>query len=514
MNIVASALTAVACTAALCFDAGMTLRIRTKLMLGLLVATALALLTNYALSRTQLRSGMLSYLNAQQDEQYRELVQALVRIHRTESGWDALRRDGRRWAELLRTLKLATPPTQPPGSRTSPPGGPRPARGPEHPRPGPPPFRERRAPLALPALTLLAADGERLIGPSIGPDRGAGSNLRTLPVIDQGEVLGTLHYQPIPGLDALGASAAGVFLAQQQRALLLSLGPARVIAALLAAFLARRFEAPLRALTDSAARLGQGDRATPVTLATGDEFEQLADAFNEMSRALEAESVRRADWLMDVSHELRTPVAILLGEVQALMDGVRSWSPEQGASLEAELRRLQSLLDDFHATTTANRNPDGDPATRIDLQACLKEELERFAPRFAQAQLTLTADMKGDPASFHLLGQAAAVSRVLRNLLENALRYTDAPGTVAVTLTAAEEIHLRIADSPPGVPASEHARLTERFYRLDASRSRAAGGSGLGLAICQRTIIDHGGRLQFSASDLGGLQVDVYFPAA
>ena len=106
-------------------------------------------------------------------------------------------------------------------------------------------------------------------------------------------------------------------------------------------------------------------------------------------------------------------------------------------------------------------------------------------------------------------------------MFENNLRYTDAPGSVAISAQVQQTgtgaarqrwIELHIDDSAPGVPAADLPRIFERFYRVEASRNRASGGSGLGLAICKSIVQAHGGQLQAQASALGGLRITLVLP--
>jgi two-component system sensor histidine kinase BaeS len=105
------------------------------------------------------------------------------------------------------------------------------------------------------------------------------------------------------------------------------------------------------------------------------------------------------------------------------------------------------------------------------------------------------------------------IEQLLGNLLDNSLRYTDAPGCVRLTLQIdAGEVLIDLDDSAPGVPAVDAARLFEPLYRADAARSRHTGGSGLGLAICHAIVQAHGGAITATASELGGLQVRIRLP--
>jgi two-component system, OmpR family, sensor histidine kinase BaeS len=105
------------------------------------------------------------------------------------------------------------------------------------------------------------------------------------------------------------------------------------------------------------------------------------------------------------------------------------------------------------------------------------------------------------------------IEQLLGNLLENSLRYTDAPGQVLLTRSRTpERMQIDIDDSAPGVPASDMPRLFEPLYRADAARSRHRGGSGLGLAICEAIVRSHGGHISASPSALGGLRVSISLP--
>ncbi|MEM1433731.1 MAG: ATP-binding protein [Pseudomonadota bacterium] len=469
----------------------MGLSIRTKLLLSLLLTAGLVLLTNYTVGRQQLRSGFLEFVNSLEAERYGPLANALEALYETEGSFAGLKGNRRRWPALLAQFQLLRDPEgRPPG-----------------PRPMGPPGFPARPEARLPELALVDADGRTVIGPPMGADSAA------LPLVHDGMPIGTLRFRPIPGLEMLGESAAGLFLAQQQQALLITLLTALGFAALMAWFVARRFERPLRALGAGAEQLSRGNYGARLTLATGDEFEALAAAFNQLGGELEAEAERRAAWLMDVSHELRTPVAILKSEVEALQDGVRAWSPAQADSLEAELRRLERLLDDFHETTTRGSDQHGGAVEPLDLGHLLRTELQRFEVRLDAIPLATTLELPYEPLP--LLGNAERLSLLLRNVLENSARYTDGPGRLTISAgSAPDRVWCCVADSAPGVAEELLPRLTERFFRAERSRSRATGGSGLGLALCQRVVTEHNGTLTFSPSPLGGLKVDVSFPRA
>lgn len=119
----------------------------------------------------------------------------------------------------------------------------------------------------------------------------------------------------------------------------------------------------------------------------------------------------------------------------------------------------------------------------------------------------------GPEDSIPVIWDGRRIEHLLGNLLTNALRYTDAPGTIRVDLKKAEDfVTISIADSAPGVPADAIARLFEPLFRIDQARDRASGGSGLGLAVCKTIAEAHGGRISAKDSNLGGLLIELKLP--
>ncbi len=226
---------------------------------------------------------------------------------------------------------------------------------------------------------------------------------------------------------------------------------------------------------------------------------------------------RQEQFSADVAHELRTPLANLLALLETERDASnRSHAATQARVLSAEHssaagldrmlsqgRRLQQLIADLLLLASLER-----PAHRSHLQRCNLAEicadvLEDFSEAAAVATVTLQAAI--DVSDATVLGVESELSRLLINLLSNALQHSPAGGTVLVGLQrCGREIHLVVQDSGPGIPAEEQGRIFERFHRLDPGRSRQQGGTGLGLAIAQAIARRHGGVISLhSAPDKG-----------
>jgi two-component system sensor histidine kinase BaeS len=137
--------------------------------------------------------------------------------------------------------------------------------------------------------------------------------------------------------------------------------------------------------------------------------------------------------------------------------------------------------------------------------------VRRFENRALAAGLTLSCDAM--PPHLAVLWDPARIEQLLSNLLENSLRYTDAPGRMEVALTVeGNQVRLSVADSAPGVAEADLERLFEPLYRADTARGRHNGGSGLGLAICVAIAQAHGGRMTAQPATLGGLLITVVLP--
>jgi two-component system sensor histidine kinase BaeS len=146
----------------------------------------------------------------------------------------------------------------------------------------------------------------------------------------------------------------------------------------------------------------------------------------------------------------------------------------------------------------------------VHLAPLIEETIALHSPGFADVGLVLEINLTSTRT---VRGDARRLAQLLDNLLANARRYTDAPGRVRVTLDdVGTQLRLSVEDTAPGVPQASLPLLFERLYRVERSRNRAAGGAGLGLAICRAIVEAHKGKIQASASPLGGLLILVSLP--
>lgn len=214
--------------------------------------------------------------------------------------------------------------------------------------------------------------------------------------------------------------------------------------------------------------------------------------------------------LADISHELRTPLAVLRGELEAIQDGVRKFTPETVASLQAEVGTLTKLVDDLHQLSMSDEGALAYQKAPVDLIPLLEVAGGAFRERFASRGLKLQFSL---PDSITVFGDRDRLMQLFNNLLENSLRYTDSGGSLQISAGQRDKtVRLTFADSAPGVSDDQLQKLFERFYRTEGSRNRASGGSGLGLAICLNIVEAHNGRIIAAHSPFGGVSITVELP--
>ena len=286
------------------------------------------------------------------------------------------------------------------------------------------------------------------------------------------------------------------------------LGAALLLGAGLAHWLTRR----VRALASGTEALMRGDYDVRLPVAGRDELDRLAGDFNSLAATLAATRRARSQSIADIAHELRTPLAVLRGEIEALQDGVRSLDAASLASLAQEVAHLGRLVEDLHTLSLADLGALSYRKEPLDVAELAGEAVAM--QRRALDEKGLAVELALEPGAIALADETR-LAQVFGNLLQNTLRYTDAPGRLAVAVRrAGDRVVLDWQDSSPGVPPEDLPRLTDRLFRVEASRSRAGGGSGLGLAIVKAIVEAHGGTLAARASSLGGLWLELALPAA
>jgi two-component system sensor histidine kinase SenX3 len=232
---------------------------------------------------------------------------------------------------------------------------------------------------------------------------------------------------------------------------------------------------------------------------------------SDVTEARQLDAIRR-DFVVNASHELKTPAASIQAAAETLMaalDDDPASVPRFAATLEREAARLSRIVGDLLDLSRLESGGDPDAAVRFD--ALVEEEVRRFEERARNAQLTL--EVRAD-AGTGLRGSERDLALMVGNLIDNAIRYTPAGGSVDVSVNRSNDhIVLRVKDSGIGIPQRDLARVLERFYRVDSGRSRRTGGTGLGLSIVRHVAENHGGSVSLQSEFGHGTTVDVVLPA-
>ncbi|QFT77753.1 cell wall metabolism sensor histidine kinase WalK [Erythrobacter sp. THAF29] len=221
------------------------------------------------------------------------------------------------------------------------------------------------------------------------------------------------------------------------------------------------------------------------------------------------------DFVANASHELRTPLASILGYVETLQESGGDLDTPTAtkflATIEREAKRLHSLISDLMSLSRVEAEKHDLPQEVIALAPLIHTASNDAAGEARSGRLDLSLD-----PSLHVLGDRQQLEQLVRNLVDNALKYARPDSTVKVMLDTSRDGQARItvADEGEGIAPEQIPHLTRRFYRTDPGRSRASGGTGLGLAIVKHIVQRHRGRLDIE-SDLGkGTRVIVRIPLA
>ena len=246
----------------------------------------------------------------------------------------------------------------------------------------------------------------------------------------------------------------------------------------------------------------------------GEEKAKTLLVFHDVTRQKKLERVR-TDFVANVTHEIRTPLTAIIGFVETLEQGAledREKTLKFLGTIRQNAERLNRLVDDLLTLSgieldEGNLHPEG-----LSLEAALDGALALVAARISEKGLKLVREI---PAGLSpIRADRDRLTQILLNVLDNAVKFTPAGGTIAVTVSPGEErtLTVRIADTGVGIPKGEIPRLGERFYRADKTRSREMGGTGLGLSIVKHLMKAHRGRMSIDSTLGHGTTVSLHFP--
>lgn len=304
-----------------------------------------------------------------------------------------------------------------------------------------------------------------------------------------------------------GPDPVAAFQAELVRRLLLGAAVAGVLAVIVTMFVTSRLTRPLRRLTVAVDELRRGGSE-----ALGDEHEVgpgeigvLQAAIDSMASDLRQQERLRRALVADVGHELRTPVSILLGELEALRDGVYEADAEQLASLFDEVQRIARLVEDVGSLADAEAAGFSLDLEPLDLAEVTAAALQGFEVPFAADEVSLAIQLQ--PVMIE--GDRRRVEQVVRNLMTNANRFAPPHTSIAVSVRPdGADAVLEVTDRGPGFDPEGLGHAFERFWQA----SHTVGGSGIGLAVVAEVVAAHGGSVVAANRQDGGARLTVRFP--
>ncbi len=263
-----------------------------------------------------------------------------------------------------------------------------------------------------------------------------------------------------------------------------------LVGAGLGAFLGRRFTAPLRKVAAAAGRIADGDYSVRVPVTSeGQEIVDLENAFNSMAAENEKTLSDLRALTDDIAHDLRTPLTRIraAAETAALAEGEHPLAEDVCEEASSMLEMINTMLDISQTDSRIRRTP----REQIEMVAFTGHVIELYSVLAEESSVSLSATMPDAP--LYVSAHKGRLQQMLGNLLDNALKFTPKRGRIEVRL-ASDPFSLSVANTGPGIPASDVPHVFKRFWRGDGSRSLP--GNGLGLALVKAIVTSYGGSVK------------------
>ena len=298
-----------------------------------------------------------------------------------------------------------------------------------------------------------------------------------------------------------------------------------LLAALFGAWLARKLARPLESLARAASAIAEGDLKQHLAVDSNiAEFYSLEQTFNDMTENLRQSEEAKKAFIADVTHELRTPLTVIKGTIETLEDGALDDTEGRGpllTSMARETDRLIRLVNELLVLTRADAGSLQLDLQSIDLLELVKARCVNFAHLAARRGIKLNACIPDDkvlpegPSILLVAADPDRLSQVIDNLLDNALRHSPDDATITITVREASDgVECSVNDQGTGIPAKHLPFIFERFYRVDASRSRSHrdSGAGLGLAIARALVHAQRGNIRAQSIEGEGTTITFWLP--
>lgn len=304
---------------------------------------------------------------------------------------------------------------------------------------------------------------------------------------------------------------------------------------LVAAIVARPITRHVEQLRWGVRRIADGRLEERVRVQSGDEIQELAEAFNAMAdtlqqtigqlraayRELESLDQAKADLVANFSHELKTPLTALRGYLELLGDAsLGALSPEAERAVavcEKNVARLARRIEELVQLSQLDKRPPPDlDRDVVSLDLLLNGVVDTLLPRVEEKGISCSLDLASDLAL--VSGSAEHLERAFLNLLDNAVKFTPESGSIRVTAESHVQdgrpgVLVRVADTGVGIPKGEQLRIFDRFYQVDTSSRRRYGGMGLGLSLVRSIVEAHRGLVWVESQEGSGATFFVWLPS-
>lgn len=370
-----------------------------------------------------------------------------------------------------------------------------------------------------------------------------------------GQTVGYYWQDPRPiGMDGKLSKTVGTSIIQ---AMLIGLILTSLVALLLGLLLTRHITKPLNYLMEAVRKVGKGELTSRVEVKGNGDIAILGRDFNRMTEQLTRNEEVRRNMVADIAHELRTPLAVILGKLESIQEGVLPSTPETILPIQDETLRLTRLVRDLQQLSLAEAGKLPLALQAVDLRQIVERITEQFAIEFEERELHI--EVLGQVPE--IIGDPDRLTQVFVNLIGNALLHTPPGGSLRVLLEEAEKpvedgkvtddetthhwfdvfqrkgelqktegtnfkaenittsnfptdgwVQVSVEDSGEGIPEEELEHIFDRFYRVDKARERENGGTGLGLAIAKEFIQAHGGAIRVQSKQGGGSCFRIFLP--
>ena len=257
--------------------------------------------------------------------------------------------------------------------------------------------------------------------------------------------------------------------------------------------LARMLVKPIRRLTKASAELAHGNFQQQVPVTSQDELGQLTATFNQMSSELARVDEDRKRLTADITHDLSTPIQIISGYMEMFEEGKVELTHDRVNDLKTELDHLRRLVGDLGTLTQVEAGGLDFHLQKVSPSALLDSVYLTYQPIAARQNIQLILVQNINIPK--ILVDEGRTTQVLKNLIENALRYTDKNGIITLSADSTDKVRISVMDNGAGISAEELPFVFDRFYRADKARGANSGKMGLGLAICKAFVTAQGGEI-------------------